>query len=291
MEKIKKVFCGINLTWTKVIIFAIVTALYTALINQVPFLKETSFQDIAISFECWILFGIIIIMNSNSNMDSALKCFVFFLISQPLIYLFEVPFLGWSILRYYKNWIVWTILTLPMGYIGYYLKKGKWWGFIILIPMLLFLGFHYNLFLKETIYAFPKHLLSAMFCAITMYIYGLVCFEKKNARIIITIINTIIIIGMTILALINPKIYNTTLLLSGGEEGIEFDSTYTVTLEDSKYGEAYIDYIESIEAYALNVRCKKAGKTKVILKSPDGIEKVYDVTIKNNTYNITPVNE
>ena len=92
MKYIKKLFGEVNMTWPKVIIFAVVTAIYTALINQVPFLKDTSFRDIAISFECWILFAIIIIVNSKSGLDSALKTFVFFLISQPLIYLIEVPF-------------------------------------------------------------------------------------------------------------------------------------------------------------------------------------------------------
>ena len=115
MKVLHKIFGGINLTWLKVIILAVVTGIYTGLINQVPFLLDTSFRDIAISFEVWIFFGIFIIMNSKSNLDSALKCFVFFLISQPLVYLVEVPFAGWEIMNYYRNWILWTILTFPMG--------------------------------------------------------------------------------------------------------------------------------------------------------------------------------
>ena len=93
MKIIKKLFGGINLTWPKLIIFAVAAGVYTGLINQVPFLLDTSLRDIAIMYECWVLFGIIIIMNSKSALDSALKCFVFFLISQPLVYLTEVPFL------------------------------------------------------------------------------------------------------------------------------------------------------------------------------------------------------
>ena len=57
----------------------------------IPITADTSFRDIAIKFECWILFGIIIICNSKNPKDSALKCFVFFLISQPLVYLIQVP--------------------------------------------------------------------------------------------------------------------------------------------------------------------------------------------------------
>ena len=65
----------------------------------IPQARDTSFADISTTFEWWILFGTIIIMNSKSNLDSALKCIVFFLISQPLVYLVQVPFsdLGWGI--------------------------------------------------------------------------------------------------------------------------------------------------------------------------------------------------
>ena len=83
----KKLFGGINLTWKKLIIFAIIAGTYTAVMALLPITRDTSFRDIAIYFEWWILFGIIIISNSKSPLDSALKCFVFFLISQPLIYL------------------------------------------------------------------------------------------------------------------------------------------------------------------------------------------------------------
>ena len=92
MEKIKKIFGEINITWLKLIISAIMIGIYTALMALIPTLKYTSFHDITVTFEVWILFGIIIIMNSKSAVDSALKCFVFFLISQPLVYLIQVPF-------------------------------------------------------------------------------------------------------------------------------------------------------------------------------------------------------
>ena len=139
----KKLFGGINLTWKKVIIFAIITAVYTALMAILPFTKDTSFRDIAIMFEWWILFGIIIISNSKSPLDSALKCFVFFLISQPLVYLIQVPFssMRWSLFGYYRYWFYWTLACLPMGYIGYYIKKKNWLSIIILSPMIMALVF------------------------------------------------------------------------------------------------------------------------------------------------------
>ena len=121
----KKLFGDINLTWRKLIIFAIITAIYTAIMATIPITKDTSFRDIAATLEWWILFGVIIICNSKSPIDSSLKCFVFFLVSQPLIYLFQVPFSwqGWHLFSYYKYWFIITLLTIPMGYIGYYIKK------------------------------------------------------------------------------------------------------------------------------------------------------------------------
>ena len=75
-----KLFGGINLTWRKVIIAAVIAGVITAVIAIIPQLRYTSFIGITVTFEVWVLFGIIIIMNSKSNLDSALKCFVFFLL-------------------------------------------------------------------------------------------------------------------------------------------------------------------------------------------------------------------
>ena len=79
---------------------------------MVPVAKDTSFTDLTVTFEVWILFGILIITNSKSAKDSAFKCFIFFLISQPLIYLVQdVVNHSKLFLTYYKNWIPLTIAT------------------------------------------------------------------------------------------------------------------------------------------------------------------------------------
>ena len=107
---------------------------------MLPFTADTSFADISITFEWWVLFGTLIIVNSKSPKESALKCFIFFLISQPLVYLVQVPFnpYGWGIFRYYPDWFMWTLLTIPMAFIGNYLKKDKWWGLFIIMPVIVF---------------------------------------------------------------------------------------------------------------------------------------------------------
>lgn len=290
MKVLHKIFGGINLTWLKVIILAVVTGIYTGLINQVPFLLDTSFRDIAISFEVWIFFGIFIIMNSKSNLDSALKCFVFFLISQPLVYLVEVPFLGWEVMNYYRNWILWTVLTFPMGFIGYYMKKDKWWGLFILTPILLLLGDHYASFLGETIFSFPNHLLSCIFCAVTMIIYVIAIFNGKKTKIAGLIISVSLIAVFTVMTVLNPTVYDTVVMTSDAKSEVYFDESYKVYLSDESFGTLDVDVhkgeTKEEDFYLLHAVFKKAGKTDVIIESPGGERSVYEIDIRRHDYDL-----
>lgn len=285
----KKIFGVIDITWKKLIIFSIVIGIYTGIVAMVPFFRNTSFADISISFEWWILFGTIIIMNSKSPMDSAVKCFVFFLISQPIVYLVQVwnnP-LGWEIFKYYPGWFRWTLLTIPMGYIGYYLKKDKWWGLFILTPVLLFVGYHYIGFLREAYSFFPNHLLSALFCACTIIIYPMYIFKDKKVKMIGIIIGVVIITILSVFAFSQKRdFYNTTVLSNGGELGAVFDDTYKVSLKDPEYGRVYIVYEKNIEDYLVNAEFSKTGNTELILESPDGTKEVFELRIERSTYDI-----
>ena len=288
MEKIKKLFGGIDLNWKKLIIFAIIAGVYTGVMAMLPIAKDTSFADITISFEVWILFGIFIIMNSKSAKDSALKCFVFFLISQPLVYLTQ-DIINHSnlFLTYYRFWIIWTICTIPMGFIGYFMKKDKWWGLAILTPILIFLGIHYSGFLGETLYYFPYHLLSTLFCIFTLLLYPICIFNDKKVKIIGIIISLIIIIAMTFISFANNTTYNTTILISDNETGNVFDNSYKVYLEDDKFGNVHIEYDENLEGYKVDAEFKKAGITNLVLEDSNGNKIIYEIDIKRNTYNIT----
>lgn len=284
----KKIFGGINLTWVKVILLAIFSGAYTAVMCMIPAVKETSFTDLTVTFEVWVLFGIFIIMNSKSAKDSALKCFVFFLISQPLVYLIQdVVNHSNLFVTYYRYWFIWTVFTLPMGFIGYYMKKDKWCGLIILTPILLLVGTSYEMYLARTIFSFPKHILTTIFCAITLIIYPIAIFKNKKIRIIGAIISIAIIITMTVLVLLNPIVYNTTLLVSGGQMNVTFNDTYKVYLTDESYGDVYFKYEDALEDWVLNVTFKKAGNTELVLESPNGEKTMFDVTIGYDTYDIT----
>ena len=186
MEKLKKIFGEIDLSWKKLIIFAIIAGVYTAVMALLPIVRDTSFEDISIQFEWWILFGIFIICNSKSPKDSALKCFVFFLISQPLVYLIQVPFtyMGWGIFSYYKYWFIWTLLTLPMGFIGYYIKKNNILSAIILLPMFILLSYLGLGYLNSAIDNFPHHILSCISCFAMIIIVTLALLDKLKLRLL-----------------------------------------------------------------------------------------------------------
>ena len=208
----KKLFGGVNLTWKKLIVFACIAGAYTALMALLPFTKETSFRDIAIYFEWWILFGIIIICNSKSPVDSALKAFVFFLISQPLVYLIQVPFssLGWGLFGYYRYWFYWTLACLPMGYIGYYLQKKNIISAIILSPMIVVLVLSGLGYINNAINSFPHHLLSGISCFLMIIIMVLNIFDSKKLRTFL--------FGIAIVTLI------ATIILRGGIGGSQFET-------------------------------------------------------------------
>lgn len=184
VKTIKKLFDGINLTWPKLIVSAVAAGVFTAAMAIIPIFQDTSFITITATFEVWILFGIIIIMNSKSNMDSALKCFVFFLISQPLVYLIQVPFSwqGWNLFGYYKYWFVWIVLCFPMGYIGYWMKKDKWWGYLILLPMIVMTAGSYSAYFSDFLFSMPRYILISLFCACVMIIYPAAIFNNKKSK-------------------------------------------------------------------------------------------------------------
>ena len=289
----KKLFGGIEFTWKRLILFAVICGVYTGVMTLIPATKDTSFRDISITFEWWILFAILIIVNSKTPLDSALKVFVFFLISQPLVYLVQVPFSpdGFGLFRYYPAWFQWTLLTFPMAFVGHYMKKDKWWGLLILAPMLLFLGYHYVSFFGEAVHFFPQHLMSALVCAATLIIYPLFIFKDRRIRIAGLILSILILIAGSVYGFLDKRshTYNTSFLSSGGDTcGIEYDDSYKVYLEDASFGEVHIGYEEGIECYLVYASFEKVGDTTLVLESPEGEKYYYDMTIGRDTYTITP---
>lgn len=170
---LEKLFYGLNLTWPKLIIASIVIGVIVGLLMTIPALVDTSFTRIGVIFYWWILFGTIIITNSRTHLDSALKCFVFFLVSQPLIYLTQilVGSADWSLMGFYQNWIGWTIATLPMGYIGHWLIQRKdIWSALVLAPAIGFVFMECIGEFNTAISNFPRYFLSGIFCVVVMVV-------------------------------------------------------------------------------------------------------------------------
>ena len=197
MEKIKKYFGGVEMSWKKVIILAIASAVITAGFNVIPALENTSFQDIAVNLECWFLFAVFIIMNCKSWKEASVKTFVFFLISQPLIYLFEVPFkaAGFSLFSYYKYWAIITVLTLPGAAAAYLVKKQNWLSAAVLFVATGYLAYQSVIYLKSVVFSFPHHLLSCIFCIITALVFIFALIEDKKKRAVLLILTAAVFIA------------------------------------------------------------------------------------------------
>ena len=210
---LKKLFGGLNFTWPRLIIFAILMSIYTALMAMlVP--DGNSFHDIAVTPEWWVLPAILIIVNSQKPLDAALKTFVFFLISQPLVYLLQVPFssMGWGLFRYYPYWLKITLLTFPGAFLGWYIKKDKWYSGLILSVMTVLLALTGVAYIRAFLETPPNHLISILYCFVTIPLYIFVIFKDKAPRIIAAALTILAILIYAPLTSAKPfETYNSTI--------------------------------------------------------------------------------
>lgn len=247
LKKIKNLFGNFEFTWLKVIIFAVLSAVLTAGLNLIPELYDTSFQDIAINLEAWILFALFIIVNCKTVWEAMSKCFVYFLISQPLIYLFEAFFKGFEIFRYYGHWFVITLLTIPGAAIAYLVKKKNLLGVLVLAVATAFLGYMGATYFKTALSRFPNHIISAIFCIALAIFLTFVLFEKKSHRAILLAV-TLITAVLTFAVISRDSVK--TLSVDGFEEYTVSDSSVigvssengNIKIKAKHDGHSYIDF-------------------------------------------------
>lgn len=269
----KKLFGEIDLTWKKIILFAIVAGVYTALMALIPITKDTSFRDISIQLEWWILFGILIICNSKSPLDSSLKCFVFFLISQPLVYLLQVPFsyMGWKLFGYYRYWFIWTLLTIPMGFIGYYIKKKNVISLIILLPILFLLVFLGLGYFTSVIENFPHHLLSCIFCFATIIMVVINIFDDLKMKIFAFIV---IVLFLVVYLFFKGGIYSQYENILGLNK-YDFNGNIMITeFSGTKGGKAEI--VSSTDPYSIKVGVRRGSKNKFTITDESNREYYFE---------------
>ncbi len=182
---VNKLYGGLPVSWLAVILYAVGTAVLTSMFLILPVFKNTSFERMGVNLEAWIFFAVILMANCRKPLESACKTFVFFLISQSLIYLIQVPFttLGWGIFRFYKYWFIWTVLTFPMAYIGWYIRKKNWLSVLIFAPVLAFLG--YTIFESwfECVHRFPHLLVTMLFCILQILLYIYMFFPQITQKL------------------------------------------------------------------------------------------------------------
>lgn len=186
MKVLHKLFFELKMTWKKVLIFAVLSAVLAAGVLLLPGINRTSVSNIGVTFECWILFALIIIINCETPLEAGLKTFVFFLISQPLIYLLQVPFnpMGWELFSYYPRWAVWTVLCFPGAMLAWFVKKDKWYSALILSVATGFLAYECIYFLHDCVDHFPHMLIATLFCAVLAVILILALLKNRRNRLI-----------------------------------------------------------------------------------------------------------
>lgn len=200
MDILRKIFTRTHISWSFLLIFSVVVGVLVGILNRLPFLQGTSFTDIAVVLDMWIVLAIFIIGNSTSRKDAILKTFVFFLISQPLIYfteaLYEAIFSGvdlftrtWFYLdQYYFHggyWFIWTLLTIPGSALAFEIKKDNIFSSLVLSVATCALAFFGSTGLAGVIIKSElNHLLNSLICLFFAFIFAFIFFKNKKSRII-----------------------------------------------------------------------------------------------------------
>ena len=278
-----KIYGGLNMSWPVTVMYAVAAALLTSIFLILPVFKDTSFARMGVTFEAWIFFAVIIMANCRTPLESALKTFVFFLISQPLIYLIQVPFtvLGWQIFMYYRYWFIWTLLTLPMAYIGWYITKKNWLSLLILAPVLCYLTWLYVDGFRTAYSHFPRMLVMALFCLLQVLIY-LYVFTEKSVQKLIGLLAPLAV--MFALTLITPEAdINTTQFLPGDPVLSEEAS---VTVDDP---EITVQVEKTGEDSMVGIQARKYGTTAFTI-TDGGNEYHYSLEIFEDNEGHTQIN-
>jgi len=239
---LQKLFFGLNLTWPKLIIFSVIIGLFVGILMTIPALKDTSFTRIGVIMHWWVLFGIIIFTNCKKPLEAALKCFVFFLISQPLIYLVQVPFaeMGWGLFGYYRYWFLWTLTTFPLAFIGNWaINRNGVLPALILSPAILLVALEGIGEFKHS----PQYLLSGIFCVAIIIVIIMGALRNWKLRGITIILSAILMIPLYLIFGSKPSDYNFRFVYDLSQYGITTEQEWRA---ESDYGgkiETIIDYV------------------------------------------------
>lgn len=258
-----------ELSMKKVVLLAFACAIVTAVILLIPALKNTSLHNMGVCFEFWFVPAIWIGISSKNAKDAAIKVFVFFLISQPLIYLLQVPFArdGWGIFRYYRYWFIWTILTIPGGALVWWGKVNQVVGVVATLLASAFLGAELVDHINDMInLGFPYQLLTCIFIVAEVVVIVLIYCPSGRLRLITMLLAMLAIVAAALLLFIQSCTRSITsgCMLDGG-------GVYTIVSADE-------GVTAEIANNILNVTTKKTGTYEVVVQNQDGKKVLHKIT-------------
>ena len=271
----KKLFGGLKMSWLTVVLFAMAAGVYTGLINQVPFLADTSFRDIAVSYEVWMLFAVIIAVNCQKPLEAACKVFVFFAISQPLCFAVEIPWIGKvQALSYLNLWVKQILLTFPGGFVAYYAKKDNWFGAVTASAGAGFEAVFLTAYASRLMADFPHHLLTVLLCIFVIYCFVFLLIQKKACRIFAIIV---------VLAVIGIFGYMTcSVFYTASAQLPEGYNSYTLAVNDG----STIDIDSAHQVFTYSYKPMLAGNNTITFTNSQGDAIIYQVVKAENMVNL-----
>ncbi len=270
---LRKAFGGIRMTWARLILFAAISGIVTGLIALlVP--EGNSIRQIAVTLEAWIVLAIIVVVNCEKPVEAACKTFVFFLISQPLVYLIQVPFnrMGFGLFGYYTYWLYWTIATFPGGFIAWYIKRDNWLSALILSAALTGLIFFGAGYLRQLTGHFPKYLISTVFCFGMVPVLISVILHRRIPRLIASVIAAAAFIALMFFTF-RDGISNSSCSVTISLDGEKYAVTegWTAELEDPENGTVDLFIGDGIISSGIHLEIRDIEKnTTVLFTDPDG---------------------
>ncbi len=271
LAKLRKLFGETKMSWPLVVGMAIVAAAVCAVLNLIPALQHTSLSDMAVTPECWILFGIFISVNCKKWWEAGLKSLTFFVIATPLVYLIEAPFhpMGIQLLTMYgPRWMLASLLTFPAGCLAFLLKKGNWLSVVVLSVANVVLVYQGVQYANACITNFPNHLLSTIFCLATAVMYSYIFLPEMAKR---HVENTFIAAAIIICMLIAGRGQTSTVYLPSGQDW------KCVETDDS------IVHVEITEGNNVTFSARHNGTVSVKFENDKGELVEYMVTVSGGS--------
>ena len=273
MGALEKLFFGISPTWPKVIAFAVATGVATGLVMMAPPLEGTFVRNIGETPEAWVLFALIICANCEKPLEAALKTFVFFLVSQPLVYLTMWPVYHGFPWHYYYYWFLLTLACFPAGAAANFaIKRGGVLGAVILALPCGLLGVLGVGFAESALRGARglDQLVATAFCLVQVVVYVVVLAKSARDRAVVgglAAAATAVCLAVTLVG--GPS--------STLDYAIATPGDYSVSVADQGIVEAQMTSDSD-----LLVSAKGYGSTVITLTSSDGAAITYDVTVSGD---------